>query len=124
MKGNQFSRRKMHQRFSTQLLSPNASNKVIKILKHQGGGECTGACLNNTRLVLLGGDHLATIFCLDTRQIIHLQVNPLASSYGLARAWGRLGLSSTSHDYLSYLMRCTMHMYEHEYNEYKMDNLH
>jgi hypothetical protein len=42
----------MHQRFSTQLLSPNASNKVIKILKQQGGGECTGACLNNTRLVL------------------------------------------------------------------------
>jgi hypothetical protein len=41
----------MHQRFSTQLLSPNASNKVIKILKQQGGGKCTGACLNNTRLV-------------------------------------------------------------------------
>jgi hypothetical protein len=49
----------MHQWFSTQLLSPNASNKVIKILKHQGGGKCTGACLNNTRLVLLGDDHLA-----------------------------------------------------------------
>jgi hypothetical protein len=27
------------------LLSPNASNKVIKILKQQGGGKCTGACL-------------------------------------------------------------------------------
>jgi hypothetical protein len=26
-KGNQFSRKEMHQRFSTQLLSPNASNK-------------------------------------------------------------------------------------------------
>jgi hypothetical protein len=35
MKGNQFSRKEMHQRFSTQLLSPNASNKVIKILKHK-----------------------------------------------------------------------------------------
>jgi hypothetical protein len=35
----------MHQRFSTQLLSPNASNKVIKILKQQGDGKCTGACL-------------------------------------------------------------------------------
>jgi hypothetical protein len=34
-KGNQFSRKEMHQRFSTQLLSPNASNKVIKILKHK-----------------------------------------------------------------------------------------
>jgi hypothetical protein len=56
----------MHQRFSTQLLSPNTSNKVIKILKHQGGGKCTGACLSNTRLVLLGGDHLASILWLDT----------------------------------------------------------
>jgi hypothetical protein len=56
----------MHQRFSTQLLSPNASNKVIKILKQQGGGECTEACLNNTRLVLLGGDHLMIIFCVGT----------------------------------------------------------
>jgi hypothetical protein len=35
----------MHQLFSTQLLSPNASNKVIKILKQQGGVKCTGACL-------------------------------------------------------------------------------
>jgi hypothetical protein len=43
----------MHQRFITKLLSPNASNKVIKILKHQGGGECTGACLNNIRLVFV-----------------------------------------------------------------------
>jgi hypothetical protein len=57
----------MHQRFSTQLLSPNASNKVIKILKHQGGGKCTGACLNNTRLVLLDDVHLASILGLGTR---------------------------------------------------------
>jgi hypothetical protein len=57
----------MHQRFSTQLLSPNASNKVIKILKQQEGGECTGACLNNTRLVLLGGVHLVIILWLGTR---------------------------------------------------------
>jgi predicted SprT family Zn-dependent metalloprotease len=34
-KGNQFSRKEMHQRFNTQLLSPDASNKVIKILKHK-----------------------------------------------------------------------------------------
>jgi hypothetical protein len=66
----------MHQRFSTQLLSPNASNKVIKILKQQGGGKCTGACLDNTRLVLLDDVRLSTIFCLDIRQIIHLQVRP------------------------------------------------
>jgi hypothetical protein len=37
--------KEMHQWLSTQLLSPNASNKVIKILKkQQGGGKCTGAC--------------------------------------------------------------------------------
>jgi hypothetical protein len=46
----------MHQLFSTQLLSPNASNKVIKILKQQGDDKRTGACLGNTRLVLLD-DH-------------------------------------------------------------------
>jgi hypothetical protein len=34
-KGNQISRKEMHQRFNTQLLLPNASNKVIKILKHK-----------------------------------------------------------------------------------------
>jgi hypothetical protein len=43
----------MHQQISTQLLSPNASNKVIKILKQQGGGKCTGACMNNTRLLFV-----------------------------------------------------------------------
>jgi hypothetical protein len=53
----------MHQQFSTQLLSPNASNNVIKILKQQGGGKCTGACLSNTRLVLLDVDHMMTILC-------------------------------------------------------------
>jgi hypothetical protein len=58
----------MHQRFSTQLLSPNASNKVIKILKHQGGGKCTGACLSNTRLVLLDDDHLTIILVLALDQ--------------------------------------------------------
>jgi hypothetical protein len=54
----------MRQRFSTQLLSPNASNKVIKILNHQVGGKCTGACLNNTRLVLLDDVHLKIILVL------------------------------------------------------------
>jgi hypothetical protein len=34
-----FQGRKMHQLFSTQLISPNASYKVIKILKHQGKGK-------------------------------------------------------------------------------------
>jgi hypothetical protein len=33
-----FPRKEMHQLFSTQLLSPNASNKVIKIIKWQGKG--------------------------------------------------------------------------------------
>jgi hypothetical protein len=56
----------MYQLFSTQLLSPNASNKVIQILKQQGGGKYTGACLDNTRLVLLDVVHLAIIFYSDT----------------------------------------------------------
>jgi hypothetical protein len=34
-----FPRKEMHQLFSTQLLSPNASYKAIKILKHQGKGK-------------------------------------------------------------------------------------
>jgi hypothetical protein len=88
----------MHQRFSTQLLSPNASSKVIKILKQQGGGKCTGACLDNTRLVWLDVDHLTTILCLGIRQIIHLQVCSSASPRGVARTWGRLGSSSASRD--------------------------
>jgi hypothetical protein len=41
---------------------------VIKILKHQGGGECTGACLNNTRLVLLDDVHLTIILVLALDQ--------------------------------------------------------
>ena len=65
----------MHQRFSTQLLSPNASNKVIKILKQQGGGECTGACLSNTRLVLLDDVRLTISLYSDTRSIVH-QLHP------------------------------------------------
>jgi hypothetical protein len=35
----------MHQLFTTQLLSSNASYKVIKIYKQQGFGKCIGACL-------------------------------------------------------------------------------
>jgi hypothetical protein len=57
----------MHQLFSTQLLSPNASYKVIKILKQHEGGKCTGACLNNTRLVLLDDVNLMSIPHLGIR---------------------------------------------------------
>jgi hypothetical protein len=57
----------MHQLFSTQLLSGNASYKVIKNLKQQGGGKCTGACLYNTRLVLLDDVHLTSILHLGIR---------------------------------------------------------
>jgi hypothetical protein len=35
----------MQQLFSTQLISPNASFQVIKSLKQQGRGKCTGSCL-------------------------------------------------------------------------------
>jgi hypothetical protein len=96
----------MHQLFSTQLLSPNASNKVIKILKHQGGGKCTGTCLDNTRLVLLDDVCLTTIFCLDIRQIIHLQVRPtddvvLRRCSLSALSWGRLS-SRLPHHAINY----------------------
>jgi hypothetical protein len=114
----------MHQLFITQLLSPNASDKVKKHLKHKEGANALGLVWSNTRLVLLDDVHLAIIFCLDICQIIHLRFRPSTSSYGLARAWGRLGSSFASRDYLSYLIRCTMHIYEHKYNKYNIDNLH
>jgi hypothetical protein len=38
-------REEKQQLFITQLLSPNASVQVIKSLKSQGKGKCTGACL-------------------------------------------------------------------------------
>jgi hypothetical protein len=72
----------MHQRFSTQLLSPNASYKVIKILKQQGVTNAPGLAWSNTRLVLLGGDHLATIFCSDLVSSVHLQFRSSAPSCG------------------------------------------
>jgi hypothetical protein len=43
----------MHQLFSPQLLSPNASYKVIKILKHKERDNASGLALKNTRLVLV-----------------------------------------------------------------------
>jgi hypothetical protein len=73
----------MHQLFSTQLLSPNASNKVIKILKQQGGSKCTGACLDNTRLVLLDVDHLMTsLLCWHLFSIIFWRSSRFPSSCG------------------------------------------
>jgi hypothetical protein len=100
----------MHQLFSTQLLSPNASYKVIKILKDQGGGKCTGAFLDNTTLVLLGGDHLAISFCLGTCSDYPSSGSAISITLRLIQL-----LPFTSRDQLAYLMRCMMHMYEHEY---------
>jgi hypothetical protein len=77
----------MHQRFSTQLLSPNASNKVIKILKKQGGGKCTGACLGNTRLVLLDDDHLTIILVLALDQAGSSISITMRSSPRLGSTW-------------------------------------
>jgi hypothetical protein len=48
-----FLRKEMHQLFSTQLLSPNASYKVIKILKHKESDNASGLAWNNTRLVFV-----------------------------------------------------------------------
>jgi hypothetical protein len=53
MNGNQFPRKEMHQLFSTQLLSPNASYKVIKILKHKERDNAPGLAWDNTKLVLV-----------------------------------------------------------------------
>jgi hypothetical protein len=41
-----FPRKEMHQLFSAQLLSPNASNKVIKILKHKERDNAPGLAWN------------------------------------------------------------------------------
>jgi hypothetical protein len=73
-----------------------ASEKDFKNIKE--GGKCTGACLSNTRLVLLDDVHLTISLYSDTRSIVHLQVGPSALSCGLSRAWGRLGSSSASYD--------------------------
>jgi hypothetical protein len=43
----------MHQLFSTQLLSSNASNKVINILKHKEGDNAPGLAWNDTMFVLV-----------------------------------------------------------------------
>jgi hypothetical protein len=49
-----FSRKEMHQLFSTQLISPNASYKVIKILKKtRKRDNALGLACNNTRLVFV-----------------------------------------------------------------------
>jgi hypothetical protein len=109
----------MHQLFSTQLLSPNASNKAIKILKQQGGGKCTGTCLDNTRLVLLGGNQpfvLALIQSAIFRLIPqhHLGEKPTLNII----LWSTQLWSSISRDQLAYLIRCTMHMYEYQ-DEYR-----
>jgi hypothetical protein len=41
-----FARKEMHQLLSTQLLSPNASYKVIKILKHKERDNAPGLAWN------------------------------------------------------------------------------
>jgi hypothetical protein len=51
LKGNQgmvidFPRKEMHQLFSTQLLSPNATYKVINILKHKERDNAPGLVWN------------------------------------------------------------------------------
>jgi hypothetical protein len=51
----------MHQLFITQLLSPNASFKVIKYLKCKEGANAPRLAWDNTTLVLLDDDHLVSI---------------------------------------------------------------
>jgi hypothetical protein len=61
----------MHQLFITQLLSPNASHKVKKHLKHKEGANAPGLAWDNTMLVLLDDGHLTINFYSDTR-LVHL----------------------------------------------------
>jgi hypothetical protein len=77
----------MHQLFSTQLLSPHASNKVIKIIKQQGGGKCTRACLDNTTLVLLDADHWTIILVLALDQAGSSISTTMRSSPRLGSTW-------------------------------------
>jgi hypothetical protein len=119
----------MHQWFSTQLLSPNASYKVIKILKQQGGDKCTEACLDNTRLVFVRwlplGDHPLSwhLFRLSIFGLIHqhhlAEKLTLSSILWSIQFWF---LSFASYDsQLAYLMRCMVHMngYKQEYHKPK-----
>jgi hypothetical protein len=68
-----FPRKEMHELFSTQLLSPNASYKVIKILKHKERDNAPGLAWNNTRLVFVRWRPLGDQpFMLRLVPIIHL----------------------------------------------------
>jgi hypothetical protein len=100
-KGNQFSRKEMHQLFSTQLLSPNASNKVIKILKQQGGGKCTRACLDNTKLVFVIwrplGDQLLFQYLLRLSVFRFIHQYHLVKKPSFTTSCGRLSSGSPHH---------------------------
>jgi hypothetical protein len=106
----------MHQLFSTQLLSPNASYKVIKILKHKERDNALGLAWNNSRLVLVRqqslDDHPLSwhSFSLSIfRFVIRITLRLIQL------------LSFTSRNQLTYLMGCTMHMYECQCKYYNLD---
>jgi hypothetical protein len=65
----EFQGKVMHQLFITQLLSPNASYKVIKHLNNKEGANAPGLTRDNTRLVLLDDDHLMINSCSNTRLV-------------------------------------------------------
>jgi hypothetical protein len=59
----------MHQRVSSNSYEPNAHFTRLKVCEKyfkntRKGVACTGACLSNTRLVLLGDVHLTIILVL------------------------------------------------------------
>jgi Fe-S cluster biogenesis protein NfuA len=56
-------KKEMHQLFSTQLLSPNALYRVIKILKHKERDNAPVLARNNTRLVFV---RWRPAFCVGT----------------------------------------------------------
>jgi hypothetical protein len=84
-----FPRKEMHQLFSTQLLSPNGSFKVIKILKHKERDNALRLAWNNTRLVFVRRDllvnHLSDEHLLDLSilRLARLTTLPYGDVYSL-----------------------------------------
>jgi hypothetical protein len=91
-----FPRKEMHQLFSTQLLSPNAPYKAIKILKHKERDNAPGLAWNNTRLVFVRRDLL--VDHLSAEHLLDLSIFRLArlttSSCGDVHSLHHLGVNS------------------------------
>jgi hypothetical protein len=91
----------MHQLFSIKLLSPNASYKVIKILKHKERDNAPGLAWNDTRLVFVRrrslDDHPLSwhSFSLSIFRFVHQ--HHLVSRSRFTSSWGRLNFGPPRH---------------------------